>query len=501
MKCITTKHTNVKRYTEEFPDVEKISTEVVNTFEVAKGIELSNNTNITTTANHVIMDENTELVHINSVAHSSESLAVENLSIKYDRKTKAVKEKTHEICGKTPSLTRLSSTKFKEINGVNKVVFIGTNDQSKFYEYDDKGRLIEETIEYNYKESNEAPTAPKTEKTSYRYTSFGKIGYIEKYTVAVNGQCKASFLDNFIEDYEYDDKNNLIKVTKTCVPITDGERLKVIKTGAYDHKNRLVEKTSSVLKNGHRDSDIVVHIKYDYDGRAIKMVSDDKTYRPDGSVRNTVTCQMDVHYVTHSDDTVTETRKLVYYNEAMDKNRPRRPVIITTKYRPGAPLSKTFNDSLLVTKEGFSGTIYNDNHETQPYIISQTESEDNNDTFTLNKSNTFSDDGKLIEGKTDRETFSESFKYEYNSNSDKPTMIEYSDKNAMFETTTKTEYVYNDINGQLISKFVTFTLNDKSSEEYALDKVMSTIQSVSKDHIKEIISSLGLRFDNDKMTM
>ena len=500
MKCKTTKNTYVNRYTEEFPDVENIFTEVVSAFEVAKGIELSNKTNVTTAANHVIIDENTELVHINSVAHSSESLAVENLSIKYDRKTKAVKEKTHEICGNTPSLTRISSTRFREINGVNKVVFIGTNDQSKFYEYDDNGRLIEETIEYNYKD--EPPTAPKTEKTSYRYPKFGgDVRHIEKHTIAVNGQCKASFLDNFIEDYEYDDKNNLIKVTKTCVPITDGGGLRVIKTGAYDHKNRLVKKASSVLKNGHRDSDIVVHITYDDDDRVIKIVSDDKTYMPDGSVRNTVTCQMDVHYVTHSDDTVTETRKLVYYNESMDKNRPRTPIIITTKYRPGAPLSKTFNDSLLVTREGFSGTIYNDNHETQPYIISQTESEDNNDTFTLNKKNTFSDDGKLIEGKTDRETFSESFKYEYNSDSDKPTMIEYSDKNSMFEMTTKTAYVYNDINEQLISKFVTCTLNDKSSEEYALDKVMSTIQSVSKDHINEIVSSLGLRFDNDKMTM
>lgn len=499
MKCKTTKHTNVTRYTKEFPDVEKISTEVVNTFEVAKGIELSNNTNVTTTANHTILDENTELVHINSVAHSSESLAVENLSIKYDRKSKAVKEKTHEICGKTPSLTRLSSTKFKEINGVNKVVFIGTNDRSRFYEYDDNGRLIEEKIENNYKESNEPPTAPKTEETSYRYDQSGNVRHIAKHTIAVNGRCKASFLDNFIEDYEYDDKNNLIKVIKTCVPITDGSR--VIKTGAYDHKNRLVEKTSSILRNGHRDSDIVVHITYDDDDRVIKMISVDKTYKPDRSVRNTVTCQMDVHYVTHSDDTVTETRKLVYHNEAMDKNRPRTPVVITTKYRPGAPLSKTFNKSLLVTIEGFSGTIYNDSHEIQSYIISQTESTDNNDTFTLNKRNVFSDDGKLIEGKTDRETFSESFKYEYNSNSDKPTMIEYSDKNSLFEMTTKTEYVYNDSNDLLISKFVTSTLNDESSEEYALDKVMSTIQSVSKEHIKEIVSSLGLRFDDDKITM
>lgn len=501
MKCKTTKHTNVKRYTEEFPDVEKISTEVVSAFEVAKGIELSNNTNVTTTANHTILDENTELVHINSVAHSSESLAVENLLIKYDRKSKAVKEKTHEICGKTPPLTRLSSTKFKEINGVNKVVFIGTNDRSKFYEYDDKGRLIEETIENHYKESNEPPTAPKTEKTSYRYpSSGGGVRHIEKHTIAVNGQCKASFLDNFIEDYEYDDKNNLIKVIKTCVPITDGG-IRVIKTGAYDHKNRLVQKTSSVLRNGHRDSDIVVHITYD-DDRVIKMVSVDKTYKPDGSVRNTVTCQMDVHYVTHSDDTVTETRKLVYYNETMDKNMPRTPVIITTKYRPGAPLSKTFNKSLLVTIEGFSGTIYNDSHEIQSYIISQTESTDNDDTFTLNKRNTFSDDGKLIEGKTDRETFSESFKYEYNnSNSDKPTMIEYSEKTSLFEMTTKTEYEFTDGDDLLISKFVTSTLNDESSEEYALDKVMSNIQSVSKEHIKEIVSSLGLRFDDDKITM
>ena len=116
MKCKTTKNTYVKRYTEEFPDVENIFTEVVSAFEVAKDIELSNKTNVTTAANHVIIDENTELVHINSVAHSSESLAVENLSIKYDRKTKAVKEKTHEICGNTPSLTRISSTRFKEIH-------------------------------------------------------------------------------------------------------------------------------------------------------------------------------------------------------------------------------------------------------------------------------------------------------------------------------------------------------------------------------------------------
>ncbi len=146
--------------------------------------------------------------------------------------------------------------------------FYGTADYS--YEYDESGNLLKESFSAHYDCSDTTQPSYDSEGfTEYTYENGVLVNVFESQT---DYEADVYTMTSH-EEYEYDEKGQMIKTTVYSSGTNTKEVLECEIFFEYDEEGRLIKKTSSNVDG----SDIEETYEYDDSGNLVKTVSEDKT--------------------------------------------------------------------------------------------------------------------------------------------------------------------------------------------------------------------------------
>ena len=152
----------------------------------------------------------------------------------------------------------------KDISGF----FFGT--MYCFYQYDESGNLLKESFTAHYDCSD--TTQPSYDSEGYKDYVY-ENGLLVKVSESQTDYEADIYTTTSHEEYEYDDKGQLIKTTVYSSGTNSEEVLSCEIVFEYDEEGRLIKKTKSFADG----SDKVESYEYDGSGNLVKTVSDDGT--------------------------------------------------------------------------------------------------------------------------------------------------------------------------------------------------------------------------------